>query len=368
MSYHQDLLATTRDMHGASLETEYMKKTPVLNQILEKKNLKFNGGANYYQELDTADKESLTQDYTVNEPLTHGDTDTLKRGSFTKKKFQHAITIDVDEDMQNANNNSDGTKLHDLAKHKVKKAQEAVRLHLRKLLYAGCSHTPVANAWLGTDTNKYIQGLNSALQIDPVNIPTYGGLARYETDTLAIAAGMEWWQPGDNRYTGTTQDANVTLSVSALQGWADPLTDLEVAPMDQIVVVGNTLFLALKSEAQALSMPVKYDPAGNFKYGIEEMIIDGMRIVKDSFLQTKYNSMMGMTTGQAGSLDRRLYILNMNDIQLMVHPEKYFAMTEFFDQSKIAGAMDFTLARIKFAGNMVLWHPNQHLYLPNVTA
>ena len=34
MSFHQDLDNLTRDMHDASMEVEYMQKTPLLNLIL----------------------------------------------------------------------------------------------------------------------------------------------------------------------------------------------------------------------------------------------------------------------------------------------------------------------------------------------
>lgn len=363
MSFHQDLLAMTRDMHLKSFEVEYMKKTPLLNLILEKKNVKFSGGKYYYFEADTADKESLTQDYEVNEPLTHGDTDTVYTVKFGRKKFQHAMTLDVDEDLENGENAADGTQLQDLAKHKVKKAQEAVRLHLRKLFYAGWNNSGTANAFLGTDSNKYVQGLNSALGLNATAVPTYGGIARSESQNSTYA----WFQPAADGYTKTTQETAVAISIDQLQQWADPLVDMETSPMDLVCIVGNTLYLALKAEAQARSMPVKYDPAGNFKFGIEEMVIDNIRIVKDPFLQSKYNTLMGMNTGYAHALERRLYILNMNDIHFMVHPKRYFDLTEFFDQAKIAGAADFKLARIRFAGNLCLWHPNQHLYMANVT-
>lgn len=363
MYWHKDLLNMTRDMHGGSFEVEYMKKTPLLNLVLEKKNVKFKGGKQYYYETDTADTEENTQDYEVNEPLTHATKDTTDNVYFRRKKFQHPITIDVDEDLENGEQTPDGTQLQDLAKHKVKKAQESVRLHLRKLFYAGYDYNGMANSFLGTDTNKYVQGLNSALALNATALPTYGGIARSESQNSTY----KWWQPAADGYTKTTQETAVAISIDQLQQWADPLVDMETSPMDLVVLTGNTLWLALKAEAQARSMPVKYDPAGNFKFGIEEMVIDNMRIVKDPFLQSKYNTAMGMTASQAHALERRLYILNMNDIHFMVHPKRYFALTDFFEQSKIAGAADFKLARIRFAGNLCIWHPNQHLYLANVT-
>jgi len=355
MSFHQDLENMTRDMHDKSLEVEYMQKTPVLNLIMERKNLKFKGGKLYYKELDTDTTEDLAQDYTVNEPLTHGTKDTTKRAFFSRKTFQIPLQIDLDEELQNALDSQDGTQLHDLAAFKVRKTNEAGRLHLRKLFYAG------ANAdFLGTDGNKYVQGLNSALTVDG----TYGTLARSKS-----AGTNDWWQQAGNIYTTTTQGTTeYSISIDWLQSVVDPLTDLENGNGELVVIVGNTLWLALQSEAQARSMPVKVDPNGKYKFGIQEMIIGNMRIIKDPFLQSKYNADMGETTGAAHALERRLYVLNTKDWEFMVHPKRNFEMIPFFDQKQVAGGSDFKMARLLFAGNLICWHPNRSLYLANVAA
>lgn len=358
MSFHQDLENMTRDMHDKSLEVEYMQKTPVLSLIMERKNLKFKGGKLYYRELDTDTIEDIAQDYTVNEPLTHGTKDTTQRAYFERKTFQIPVQIDLDEELQNALGTEDGTQLHKLAEFKVRKTNEAGRLHIRKLLYAG------PNSTVGLDSNKYMQGLNSGLQLDATNIATYGTLARSESQSSTNA----WWQPADDRYTKTTQETEYSVSIDWLQSIVDPLTDLENSNGELVVIVGNTLWLALQSEAQARSMPVKVDSNGKFKFGIQEMIIGNMRIMKDPFLQTTYNSEMGETTGSAHALERRLYVLNTKDWEFLVHPKRNFEMTQFFDQKQIAGGADFKMARLLFAGNLICWHPNRSLYLANVAA
>jgi len=355
MSFHQDLENMTRDMHDKSLEVEYMQKTPVLNLIMERKNLKFKGGKLYYKELDTDTTEDLAQDYTVNEPLTHGTKDTTKRAYFERKTFQVPVQIDLDEELQNALDTEDGTQLHKLAEFKVRKTNEAGRLHLRKLFYAGTNA-----AFIGSDNNKYMQGLNSALTVDR----TYGTLTRSKS-----AGTNDWWQQADNRYTTTTQGTTeYNISIDWLQSVVDPLTDLENNSGELVVIVGNTLWLALQSEAQARSMPVKVDPNGKYKFGIQEMIIGNMRIMKDPFLQSKYNTSMGETTGSAHALERRVYVLNTKDWEFMVHPKRNFEMTAFFDQKQIAGGADFKMARLLFAGNLICWHPNRSMYLANVVA
>ncbi len=350
MSFHQDLENMTRDMHDDTLEVEYLNKTPLLNLIMEKKNLRFNGGKYYYKEVDTDTIEDLAQDYSVNDKLTHGTKDTTERVMFTRKTFQIPVQIDLDEELQNALDNEDGTQLHKLAEFKVRKTNEAGRLHMRKLIYGAAG-----------DTDKQVQGLNSALLIAATN---YGTVLR----SIITGGTNKWWQPADDRYTSTTQATETAISIDWLQAIVDPLTDLENDNGNLVVVVGNTLWLALQSEAQARSMPIKSDPNGKFKFGIQEMYIGNMHIVKDPFLQTKYNTSMGMTTGSAGDLARRLYILNMKDWDLMIHPKRNFQMTEFFDQKQIAGGADFKMARLLFGGNIVCWHPNRQLYLSNVVA
>ena len=91
-----------------------------------------------------------------------------------------------------------------------------------------------------------------------------------------------------------------------------------------------------------------------------------MRIIKDPFLQSKYNTKLSLTTGAAGALERRVYGLNIPDWFLMVHPKKNFKMLPFFDQAQIAGGADFKLARIRFAGNLICKHPNRSCYFSNV--
>lgn len=346
MSFHQDLDAMTRDMHSKSLRVEYMQKTPVLNLILERKDVEFKGGKRYYFEADTDTVEDLAQDYVAGDVLTHGTKDTIKTPMFYRKGFQLPITLDLDEELENALDTEDRTKLHDLAKHKVKKANEGCRLHLRKLIYGAA-----------TDTDNQVQGLNSALTVDA----TYGTLTR-----TAASSVNDWWQPADNRYTTSTQASERSCNFGAIQGWVDPLIDLENGKGNFAIIVGNTLFLKLRQEAQARGITLVDDPTGKMKYGIEEMVIDGYRIVKDPFLQSKYNTSMGLTTGSAGALERRFYALNLADWHLKAHPKRFFQMNPFFDQSQIAGGVDFRLARVYFWGNLLCEHPNRSLYFSNV--
>lgn len=363
MSFHQDLDNLTRDMHDASWEVEYMRKNPVTALMLERKTLQFKGGKQYYRELDTDDMEDIVQDYVVNEVLTNEVKDTTSRATFIRKKFQAPIQVDEDEELENAAQTPDGTRLHNLAEHRTRKVQEAVRFHIRKLLYRATGVTGAA-----TDSNKYMQGLNNALTPDH----TYGQITRTKASSIA-----DWWQPAANQYDatgGTTGDQNgeYTIGIHWLRSILEPMEDLETDNVDLITIVGGVLWLALIEEAEARGTPYKIVPdrlnkgGGKTTQGFTEMILDRRRIVKDPFLKTANNTAMGETTASAGDLSRRMYCLNLKTWDMFIHPKRNFLLTEFFDQSKLAGGSDFKLARIKFGGNLVCWHPNQNLYLSNV--
>lgn len=357
MSFHQDLDNLTRDMHDKTWLVEYMKKNPVTALLLERKNLKFSSGARYYREADTGTHEDLVQDYNVNETLTHGVKDTTQTVYFRKKKMQCPVQIDVDEEMQNARQTPDGTQLHNMAKFRVKKANEAMRIHLRKKLYMAMSQGTASS-----DTNKYLQGLCNALEVDA----TYGTITRTYSAGTSADTGF-WFQPMGGTISSTVQLTSVAISISQMRTWFEPLEDLESDNTDLVTILGGTLWLSLQAEAEARSMPYKIEANRIARQGFTEMILDGRRVIKDPFLKTANNTAMGETTAAAQALEGRVYGLNLKDWDFFIHPDSNFRMTEFFDQKKIAGGTDMKLARVLFKGNLVCWHPKSQLYYELVT-
>jgi hypothetical protein len=358
MSFHQDLDNLTRDLHDATWEEEYMKKNPVTALMLERKDMKFSGGHKYTRKVDTDTHESLVQDYEVNDTLTHGVKDTTKEITFHRKKFQMPVQIDIDEELENARQTPDGTQLHNMAKWRVQKANEAVRVHLRELLYRQVGHEKGAS-----DSNKYMQGLNSALTVDS----TYGGVTRTYASGIKTDTGF-WFQPMGGTITTTVQSTTAhAISISWLRSILEPLEGLERDNADIITLVGGDLWLALQAEAEARSMPYTIEKNRTARQGFTEMILDGRRVVKDPFLCAANNTIYGVTSGATGALERRLYCLDLNSWDFFIHPEYNFKMTEFFDQKKIANGSDFTLARVMFAGNLVCWHPSSQVMYENVT-
>ena len=357
MSFHQDLNNLTRDLHDSTWEVEYMKKNPILALMLERGNMKFSGGARYYKNLDTGTHEDLAQDYEVNDVLTHGVKDTTVTAYFRKKKMQFPVQIDVDEEMENAKQTPDGTQLQNLAKYRVKKANEGMRIHLRKKLYMAMSQSKAPS-----DTNKYMQGLNSALEVDS----TYGTITRTYSAGTSADTGF-YWQPMGGVITSAVQATSVAISISQMRTWFEPLEDIESDNTDLVTILGGTLWLSLQSEAEARSMPYKIEKNRTARQGFTEMVLDGRRIIKDPFLKSANNTAMGETTAAAQALEGRVYGLNLKDWDFYIHPDNKFKMTDFFDQKKIAGGSDFILARILFKGNLVCWHPNSQLYYELVT-
>jgi len=361
MSFHQDLNNLTRDLHDSTWEVEYMKKNPITALLLERSNMKFSGGARYYKNVDTGTHESLVQDYSVNEVLTHGVKDTTELVYFRKKKMQCPVQIDVDEEMENARQTPDGTQLQNLAKFRVKKANEAMRIHLRKKIYLATNRTGASS-----DTNKYMQGLNQALEVDSGSQTTYGNITRTYTGGVSTDPGF-WFQPMGGVITSAVQATSVAISISQMRTWFEPLEDLESDNTDLVTILGGVLWLSLQAEAEARSMPYKIEANRTARQGFTEMVLDGRRIIKDPFLKSANNTIMGETESAAQALECRVYGLNLKDWDFFIHPDSKFKMTEFFDQKKIAGGSDFILARILFKGNLVCWHPSSQLYYELVT-
>ena len=359
-TFHQDLDNLTRDLHDKTWMVEYMQKLPIVAMMLARKKLKFNGGKRYFRNADTDTHESLAQDYNVNDTLTHGVVDSTEQVFFRKKKIQLPIQIDVDEEMENAMQNEDGTQLQNLAKFRVRKANEGMRFHLRKKIYYSADSSGVEAP---TDTNKRLQGLNSALEVDT----TYGTITRTFSAGTKADAGF-WFQPEGGTVSKSVQDTALAISISALRTIQEPLEDLESDDLDLVSFCGGVLWLSLQAEAEARSMPYKIVDNRTVKQGFKEMILDERRIVKDPFLKAANNAVVGETTGSAGALELRYYTNNLKDWDFFIHPNSNFKMTEFFDQKKIANGTDMNLARVLFKGNLVCWKPGANLYRSNVTA
>ncbi len=360
MSFHQDLDNLTRDMHDKTWNTEYMKKNPITALLLERKDLRFKGGKKYTRNVDIDTHEDLVQDYNVNDTLTHGVKDTTQRIEFRRKKMQCPIQIDVDEELENAQQTADGTQLHNMAKWRVQKGNEAMRVHMRKQIYMSVEN---AGSTAPSDTNKRMQGLNSALEVDQ----TYGGVTRTYSAGTKADTGF-WWQPMGGTVSEGVQQTALAISISALRTLQEPLEDLESDNIDLITILGGVLWLSLQSEAEARNQPYKLVNQRVAKQGFTEMILDERRIIKDPFLKSANNTIMGETTGADGALELRVYSINLKDWDFYIHPTRNFKMMPFFDQSQIMGGMDSKLSRIKFAGNLVCWKPGPQLYRSNVTA
>lgn len=357
MSFHQDLNNLTRDLHDKSWEVEYMRKNPIVGLMMERKNLRFTGGHKYSKSVETDSQESLTQDYSVNDTLTHGVKDTTTKIDFGRKLFQQPVQIDVDEELENSRQTTDGTQLQNMAAFRVRAANKAVRFHIRDKMYRS-----MGQAKSSGDDNKFMQGFSQALTVDA----NYGGRTRTFSAGTKADVGFTW-QPLGGTVSAGVQATAVAIGINQMRTWLDPLDDLETDNLDLVSICGGVLWLSLQAEAEARAMPYTIEKNRVTKQGFTEMVLDERRIVKDPYLKSSNNTIMGETTGSAEALERRFYSINLKDWDMFIDPTRNFKMTEFFDQKKIANGSDFELARVLFAGNLVCWHPQSQLYYSNVT-
>ena len=214
-----------------------------------------------------------------------------------------------------------------------------------------------------TDTNKRMQGLNSALEVDT----TYGQVTRTHSAGTKADTGF-WFQPMGGAISQAVQATEVAIGINVMRTWFEPLEDLETDNTDLVTIMGGVLWLALQAEAEARQVPYTLEKKTLARQGFTEMILDGRRIIKDPFLKSANNTAMGETTAATGALERRIYGLNLKLWDFMIHPKRKFKLTEFFDQGKIVNGTDMRLARIMWAGNLVCWKPGPQLYYENVSA
>jgi hypothetical protein len=87
-----------------------------------------------------------------------------------------------------------------------------------------------------------------------------------------------------------------------------------------------------------------------------KMELDGaIKIVSSTYLQT------------TAVMQKWVFILNMEEFELRLSANRNFDMTEFEWQGKHTGGVDYYLARILIAGNLICWKPSSSLWLSNVT-
>ena len=340
-----DLTNATRELFVRSLKNEVFMRTPFYDDLVARNKVTFRGGKYIERLVDIDEMDDLAQAYTTNEALTDEAKDMLDKPRFTWKKIQIPVRYSADWEIQNANA-SDEEQLLDLPQYLVKKAQRAARLKMT----ANCFNEGTLTG--RSDAQKEFQSLVSALDLDT----TYGTLSR------SFSGGTrDWWQGahpsglGINQATATEQaDAN-NLTISNIRKWINETDIMHYmeAKDDLRILMCPTLYNKLRAEMESKLI---YKPSGDTqRQGFSKMILDDHTVVEVPYLQT------------TSTMKTWLFIVNLNDWELRISTARNFKMTPFVWQGQHSNGVDYYLARILIAGNLVCWRPNGNIWLSNVS-
>jgi len=306
-------------------------------RLLLDRKISWEGGKYITAPVDKAEMDSLSQSYKAGERLTTGRKTMLENPYFHWKLNQTSVVYDVEEELQN----SGGADVAPVkfVKFLTQKAQRAARLHLYKMMYG------IGTSGTDADHDADFQSLPDALTHDA----TYGHLTRATTVTNS------WWQGGSIDETYTDQATSYSPSINTFRRARSAIGLYADSPGDQLCVVGSAIFLELQSEVEARHI-YNRDGSKLAKYGFNTMMIDGVEIVEDPFLRN------AMVT----NAHKWMFIVNIPDWELRIHPTRSFRFTGFTWQGDKADGYDEWLARILLAGNLICWKPNGSIYLTNV--
>jgi hypothetical protein len=319
-------------------------RTPVVEELKRRNQITDSGGTAYEKLVDTAEIDSLMQEYTANDALTDEKLTTLQKPKFTRKYAQLPLRYDIDEYTQNIHAGRE-EQLLNLGTHLGEKGQRAAKLWLSKSIFNKGSTTAVADGATG------FQSLISALNHDTV----------YGTITRTYGTTGDYWQGADPAAlneniaaSGSAQDTATNLTISNLRKW---INESNVAhnmesEEDLYICMCPTLYNKLIAEMEA---KVQYKPAMFQRQGIRKCELDGHQVVSVPYLQT------------TSTMRTWLFILNMKYFELRLHTLRNFSLTPFEWQGKNSNGYDFWLARIMIAGNFMCWKPNSSMWLSSVT-
>jgi len=331
-----NLDSATRELWDKTLKHQVIMALPVLNSLMAKRKVVWKGGTVIKKSVGMDTLESLAQDYATNDPLTSSTKTILDRPQFGWKKKQVPIEYDVDVELQNLH--ASDARVIDLRKELVAAGQKAVRLSLRTNLFSAYSTS--------TDTDASFAGLDDAL--DP-NCLTYGGITR-------STSAKTWWNGASVDGTWTDEDTAGACSIHAIREMeiASSTYAMDRKPGDVLVVVSPTNFLGLKTEMETRLM---YKTDGRLaKQGFQAMTLDNIEIVADPYLNT------------SSTLKTKVYLLNLPDWELRIHPNRSFKLTDAKWQGDIVNGFDKWLSRCLLAGNFVCWQPNASCYKTKLSA
>lgn len=339
-----DLTKATRELFIRTMDSMVFYRTPVVEELKRRNQITDSGGKYYEKLVDTAEIDSLMQEYTANDALTDEKATTLEKPRFTRKYAQLPLRYDVDEYTQNIHAGKE-EQLLDLAQHLVTKGQRAAKLWLSKSIFNKASATPA------TDGGTSFQSLISALNHDTA----------YGTITRTYGTTGDYWQGADPAdlnaniaASGSAQDTATNFTISNLRKWINE-SDVGIhmeSEDDLYIVCAPVLYNKMIAEMES---KVIYKPAKYQRQGVTKCELDGHQLVSSPYLQ------------MASETKEWVFILNMRYFELRMHTLRNFDLTPFKWQGENSNGYDFWLARIMIAGNFMCWKPNSSMWIRNVT-
>jgi len=347
-----NLTEATREFIDRTWRSAITFGMPLFTRLMERQQV-IPGGLEYEQIVEIADQESLVQVYGPNDPLVGGTKDIMDKPHWHAAYLTIPIEESVDERIMNLPKTD--AQLIGIRDKISKSALRSLKQRLAKYMYCSAGDTEIDSK------HTHPQGLCSALREDT----TYGSIAR-------TSSAFGWWQAADEDNWDTAYSINKTN----IDNWIDQVVEYADSPQDLMILMGPTLYRRLKAQFEAANA---YEVKGTLAaQGFESMTYNGVEIVKD-FLLDRITSTSISIGGTGIGLDRSgiyagtqaVFVLDMSTWHLRYFEDPQhggpFDMTEFFNQSKLIGGVDKSLARIFWKGNLTCDMPNRNLMRLNVS-
>ena len=336
-----NLDVTTRALWSRTLEHEVYRKLPLLNRLIANHQYKFDPGLSYKQTVEYDTQVSLVQEYKGGvTPLSGGKKTISTTVEWYMKEAQ--LPVEIPWSDLTANRGGGDTQIIPLDKMLVNNAHASMRMWYNDMMWRAGANTHDG------ESSILWQGLLDALTHDI----TYGGKTR------ATTATNKWWQGASLANDFADQATAISPTVQNLRSCYDAISMFIENKEQVLVVTSNPNYRSLQAQVQAFG---NVPPGPLAKFGFTSMLIDEIEVVAEPWFTSNQNT-------AASTMTKYFCMLNLPTWRLMLHPDRGFgSFNGFFDQSKIRGGTDSVLGRIFLAGNLVCLHPNQNIFLSNMS-
>lgn len=336
-----NVTATTRDFWLRTVRSMVFLQMPLFAALLDKRRMRWKSGKTIKHTHQKAEMDSEAQEYSAGTGLTASSKTLWETAEWNWKLCQLPVQYGVTEYLQN--DSSADTSPVALVPGLIRICQRGMRIKLNGMAYDYDSAT--------SDSDAGFQSLPDALDHSRL----YGGITSNTTT-------VKHWNGASKGLTYTDRNTVMPPSIANFRNCMDSLTlyaDEPIRKGDVIALCGSSIFRRFQSECEARHI---YDREGaglSAKYGFTGMVIDGVEFIKDQFLDTDPES--GTTT--VGDLASEwMFLINLKDWELRIHPRRAMKMTRLVWQAEQAGGLDEWLARIMLAGNLVCHKPNGSMW------